>query len=164
MQDINETNQLISLTLWRSKDHIQDYVDSGAFQKNLDLATPYMEESSEWKIQLTKEDILNYEPVKQEPVVKSYNVAADMQSVPEEIPTSRKYLRVLSLNLMQGKEDEFKKIYHEKIQPELENVNGCRYSFLIDNSEENKEMLSFTIWMIFNQLNYMNSRESLNHY
>lgn len=98
------------------------------------------------EIQLTKENVLNYEPVKQEPIIKSYPVKTDAQTVPEEIPTSRKYLRVLSLKLMQGKEDEFKKIYHDQIQPELENVNGCRYAFLIDNSEENQEMLSFTIW------------------
>lgn len=146
LQDINESNQLVSLTLWKSKEQVRDYIDSGTFQKNLDMATPFMEKSSEWKIQLTKEDILNYEPVKQEPVITSYPVTTDTQSVPEEIPTNRKYLRVLSLKLMQGKEEEFKKIYHDNIQPELENVKGCRYAFLIDNSEVNREMLSFTIW------------------
>lgn len=146
LQSINETNQLVSLTLWKSKEQVQNYVNSGAFQQNLDLATPFMEESSEWKIQLTKEDILNYEAVKQEPVIKSYPVAADTESVPEEMPTGKKYLRVLSLKLMQGKEEEFKKIYQNNIQPALENVKGCRYSFLIDNSDENREMLSFTIW------------------
>lgn len=146
LQNINESNQLVSLTLWESKKQVRDYIVSGTFQKNLDLATPFMEESSEWKIQLTKEDVLNYEPVKQEPIIKSYSVKTDSQTVPEEIPTRRKYLRVLSLKLIQGKEEEFKKIYYDKIQSELENVNGCRYSFLIDNSEENGEMLSFTIW------------------
>lgn len=146
LQDINESNQLVSLTLWESKKKVRDYVDSGRFQKNLDLAIPFMEESSEWKIQLTKEDVLNYEPVKQEPIIKSYPVNADRKTVTEEIPTTTKYLRVLSLKLMQGKEEEFKEIYYNQIQPELENVNGCRYAFLIDNSEEDQEMLSFTIW------------------
>lgn len=32
------------------------------------------------------------------------------------------------------------------MQPELESVPGCRYVFLIDNSEHDREMLSFTIW------------------
>lgn len=146
LQDINESNQLVSLTLWENKKQVQNYVDSGTFQKNMDLATPFMEESSEWKIQLTKKDILNYEPVKQEPVIKSYSVPTNTQTVPEEIPTSRKYLRVLSLKLMQRKVEEFKEIYRDNIQPELKNVKGCRYAFLIDNSEEDQEMLSFTIW------------------
>lgn len=146
LQDINESNQLVSLTLWENKKQVQNYVDSGTFQKNMDLATPFMEESSEWKIQLTKKDILNYEPVKQEPIIKSYSVPTNTQTVPEEIPTSRKYLRVLSLKLMQRKVEEFKEIYRDNIQPELENVKGCRYAFLIDNSEEDQEMLSFTIW------------------
>lgn len=146
LQDINESNQLVSLTLWESKKQVRDYIDSGRFQKNLDLAEPFMEESSEWKIQLTKEDILNYKAVKEEPVIKSYPVKTDTQTVSEEITTSKKYLRILSLKLIQGKEAEFKEIYHDQIQPELENVNGCRYAFLVDNSEEDQEMLSFTIW------------------
>ncbi len=146
LQDIKETNQLVSLTLWESEKQVRDYVESGIFQKNLDLVTPFMEESSEWKIQLTKDDVLSYEPVKQELTIKSYPVKVDMQTVTQEIPTNRKYLRILSLNLMQGMEAEFKEIYHDEIQKELKKVNGCRYAFLIDNYEENKEMISFTIW------------------
>lgn len=146
LQDINKTNQLVSLTLWENKKDVRDYVDSGAFKKNLDLVTPFMEESSEWKIQLSKNDVLNYEPVKQEPVIKSYPLRTDTDSISEDITKNRKYLRVLSLELMKGKAEEFKKIYHDKIQPELKRTKGCRYSFLIDNAEENQEMLSFTIW------------------
>lgn len=146
LQSISRSNQLVSLTLWESKKQAQTYVNSGRFQKNLDMAVPFMEESSEWKIQLTKEDTLDYQPVKQEPIIKSYPLARYPQSISEVMTTSRKYLRVLSLNLILGKEDQFKQIYYDEIQPELESVPGCRYSFLIDNSQENQEMLSFTIW------------------
>lgn len=146
LQSITKSNQLVSLTLWESKVQAQAYVESGRFQKNLDMAVPFMEESSEWKIQLTKENTLDYKPVKQEPIIKSYRLATDSQSISEEMTISRKYLRVLSLQLIPGKEDQFKEIYYVAIQPELEKVPGCRYSFLIDNSEENQEMLSFTIW------------------
>ncbi len=145
LQSVDKANQLVSLTLWESKGDARSYVESGTFQKNLDLAIPFMEESSEWKIQLTKENTLNYEQVRQEPVIKSYYVTPD-SSISEEIPISRAYLRVLSLSIIAGKEEEFKRIYYEEIQPELKNVPGCRYSFLIDNSESNREMLSFTIW------------------
>lgn len=145
LQSVDKTNQLVSLTLWESKGDARSYVESGTFQKNLDLAIPYMEESSEWKIQLTKENTLNYEQVRQEPIIKSYYVTPD-SSISEEIPIIRAYLRVLSLSIIAGKEDEFKRIYYEEIQPELQNVPGCRYSFLIDNTESNREMLSFTIW------------------
>lgn len=54
LQDINESEQLVSLTLWVSKKQVRDYVDSGTFQENMDLATPFMEESSEWKFSLLK--------------------------------------------------------------------------------------------------------------
>lgn len=147
LQSLSKTEQLVSLTLWQSKEKAQEYVESGVFQKNLDLATPYMEESSEWKIQLSKDHILNYEQVKQDPTVKSYNLSkVSDKSISEEIDISRNYLRVLSLNLIPGKEEQFKQIYYREIQPALKDVPGCRYSFLIDNSEDSKEMLSFTIW------------------
>lgn len=146
LQSVDKSNQLVSLTLWESKGDARSYVESGIFQKNLDLVIPYMEESSEWKIQLTKENTLNYEQVRQEPVIKSYYVTPDTSSISEQIPISRAYLRVLSLSIIAGKEEEFKRIYYEEIQPVLKNVPGCRYSFLIDNSENNREMLSFTIW------------------
>lgn len=146
LQDINKADQAVSLTLWDSKEHIKNYVESGAYRKNLDKVAPYLEESSEWRIQLTKDDVLNYEPVKHEPDVESYPVITDVDSLPEEISSSRKYLRILSLEIMQGKAEEFKKIYHDIIIPELKKLNGCRYAFLIDNSEEEQEMLSFTIW------------------
>jgi len=146
LQSVSESEQLVSLTLWQSKEESEAYVDSGVFQKNLDIAMPYLEESSEWKIQLSKDDTLNYEPVKQEPTVKSYKLANDPEPLSKEMKVSRNYLRVLSLNLISGKEKEFKQIYHNDIQPELKNVPGCRYSFLIDNSENKQEMLSFTIW------------------
>ncbi|WP_165143695.1 antibiotic biosynthesis monooxygenase [Halalkalibaculum roseum] len=147
LQSLSKSEQLVSLTLWQSKKNAQKYVDSGTFQKNLDLVNPYIEESSEWKIQLSKEHILNYERVKQEPRIKSYNLNnLDDKSISEEIDISRNYLRVLSLNLVPGKEKDFKRIYYHEIQPELKKVSGCRYSFLIDNTEDGDEILSFTIW------------------
>lgn len=146
LQSVSESDRLVSLTLWQSKEKAQAYVESGSFQRNLDLAEPFMEESAEWKIQLSKDDTLNYKQVKQEPTVKSFKLATDPKSISEEMKVSRKYLRLLSLSLIQGKEEEFKQIYHNEIQPELESVPGCRYSFLIDNSQNDREMLSFTIW------------------
>jgi heme-degrading monooxygenase HmoA len=146
LQSVSDSDRLVSLTLWQSKEKAQDYVESGLFQRNLDLAEPFMEESSEWKIQLSKDDTLNYKQVEQEPTVKSFKLATDPKPISEEMKVSRKFLRILSLDLIQGKEEEFKEIYHNEIQPELKSVPGCRYSFLIDNSQDDQEMLSFTIW------------------
>lgn len=146
LKSVDESNRLVSLTLWENKERVRSYVDSGLFQKNLDRAEPYLQESAEWKIQLTKEDTLDYQPVKQEPVIKSYPVTAESETVPEEMAARRNYLRVLSLKVKPGKQEEFKQIYSDEIQPELQNVAGCRYAFLVDSSEHDREMLSFTIW------------------
>lgn len=146
LQSIDQVNRFISLTLWKSKRDIHKYIDDGTFQENLDLVTPYMEESSEWKIQLTQDDILNYESIQQEPIIKSYSLTVDTQLSPESMLAGKKYLRVLSLKLMPEKKEEFKMLFNNKIKPELKKVTGCRYSFLIDNYQKQNEMLSFTIW------------------
>lgn len=55
-------------------------------------------------------------------------------------------MRVLSLTLKPQYSDEFTQIYKENILPELEKVKGCKYAFLIEDSEKSNEILSFTIW------------------
>ena len=146
LQSVNNSGQYASLTLWQSEKSIQDYNESGSFEKNLEYVRPFLEESTEWKIQLTKESAIEYVPVKQEPIVKSYPVESDDENLSEGIVGDRKYLRVLSLKIKTGQEEEFKQIYKNDIQTALRETPGCRFSFLVDNSSVENEFLSLTIW------------------
>lgn len=155
LQSVASTNRYTSLTLWESENHIQDYNDSGLYTINLEYVRPYLEESTEWKIQLSKEDTLEYVPVEQEPVVKSFAVDSDEENFPDIVAGPRRYMRVLSLKIKPGLEDEFKQIYKNEIQPVLKKTSGCRFSFLVDNTVQDNEFLSLTIW---------NDLESVKHY
>ena len=146
LHSVTDSGQYASLTLWQSEKSIQDYNDSGSYEKNLEYVRPYLEESTEWKIQLSKESAIEYVPVKQEPVVKSYPVETEDENLSEKIDGERKYLRVLSLKVKTGREEEFKQIYKNDIQTELRETPGCRFSFLVDNSSGENEFLSLTIW------------------
>lgn len=146
LQSINNSGQYASLTLWQSEESIQNYNDSGSYEKNVEYVRPFLEESSEWKIQLSKESEIEYVPVKQEPVVKSYPVETEDENLSENIDGERKYLRVLSLKVKTGREEEFKQIYKNDIQTVLKETPGCRFSFLVDNSSGENEFLSLTIW------------------
>jgi heme-degrading monooxygenase HmoA len=146
LQSITLPGNYASITIWKSADDIANYQDSGSYEKNLNRVRPYLDESSEWKIQLSKDDTIEYVPVKQEPVVKSFPVEAADTALPEAVEGSHKYLRALSLKIMPGREDEFRQIYKNEIQAALKQIRGCRYSFLIDNSENENEFLSLTIW------------------
>lgn len=146
LQSVNNSGQYASLTLWQSEKSIQNYTESGSFEKNLESVRSFLEESTEWKIQLSKESAIEYVPVRQEPVVKSYPVETGEEDLSGEIDGQRKYLRVLSLQVKIGLEKEFKQIYKDDIQSALRNEPGCRFSFLVENNSKENEFLSVTIW------------------
>lgn len=140
-------NEGVSLTLWDSKEHAEDYEKSGVFQELLGKAKPYLSDSSEWKIQLSKNLELEYKPIPEEPVVKSYPTIAHTDGkIPDHEKTSKMHLRILSIKVKPGKMEEFSKLYIEEIIPTLRGVKGCRYAFLTENIEEESEAISVTIW------------------
>jgi len=146
MYSQDQTNRYISLTLWVAEEYIRQYIETGEYQKNVDLVLPMLEESNEWKIQLSKDNTIEYTPVEEDLTVKSYSVASPGEPLPGDIPMKRTHLRILSLKLNKGCEEEFTEIYNSEILPELLKVNGCRNAFLIDNTDKEDEMISFSIW------------------
>jgi heme-degrading monooxygenase HmoA len=113
----------------------------------MDETRPYLSESSEYKIQLSQDLTLEYVPVPQEPVVKAYPITArseDRVSEKDEIPAL--WLRIVSLKILPGKLDEFKRLYAEHSIPALRNVKGCRYVYLLESDERSHEVLSVTSW------------------
>jgi len=146
LQSIDERKKFASLTLWESEKKLQEYTKDGSYQRNLERVKPYLESGSEWKIQLSKKDVLEYGPVEKSPVVKSYPVVSEKSKLTGKLSFYKSYLRILLLNIKTGKEQEFRDIYTGKIQPELEKIPGCSHSVLVDNSGHDGEMMSITIW------------------
>ena len=134
----------ISLTLWDSEENAESYVKSGTFQTLLDEIRPYFSDSSEWKVQLTRDLKVEYQPVREEPVIKSYRTL--MESTTESPTGEAMFLRVLSLNIKPGKMEEFEKIYAHDILPALKQVPGCKYAYLTTSVENGNEAISMTIW------------------
>jgi len=137
----------ISMTLWDSQAHAEDYEKSGIFQELLGEVRPYLSDSSEWKLQLSKELKLEYQPVPEEPVLKAFTsfVQTDTK-IPSESGSPLMYLRILSLTIKPGMMEEFRKIYKEEILSILRGVKGCRYAFLTESTQDKSEVLSLTIW------------------
>ena len=134
------------MTLWETAHDADAYEQSGAFQRLITEAHPYFSDSSEWKIQLSKDLTLEYTPVSQEPVVRSYTETTPSTDRPSLAEEGRLYIRILSVKVQSGKTEEFAKIYQSEILPVLRNVQGCRYAFLTEGVEERNEVISLTIW------------------
>lgn len=137
----------ISLTLWDSQAHAEAYEQSGQFQQLLGELKPFHCDSAEWKVQLSKDLRVEYQPVAEEPVLKGYTsmVQADTKILTRR-ELSSMYLRLFSLKIKAGMMEEFRKIYREEILPVMREVKGCRFAFMTENIQEKTEALSLTIW------------------
>ena len=139
-------DESISLTLWETSRDADVYEQSGTFQRLIAEAQPYFSDSTEWKIQLSKDLTLEYTPVSEEPVVRSFTETTPSANRPLLADTGRLFIRILSVKLQPGKTEEFARIYQTEILPVLRSVQGCRYAFLTEGVEERNEVISLTIW------------------
>jgi quinol monooxygenase YgiN len=141
-----EESECISLTLWDTQEQAEDYETSGVYSELLEKVKPYLERSSEWKIQLSENLELEYKPVTEEPVINKYSVQAQADKTDGKSAESRLYVRIVSVSIQDGKEGEFKKIYTDEIIPALLSVQGCKYAYLTQSVQDPRGFISVTIW------------------
>ena len=123
----SEESEFISLTLWDTQEQAESYEKGGVYKELLGKLKPFLRNTSEWKVQLSENLELEYKPVTEEPVIKKYSVKAQTDSSATGNIDSRLYVRIVSLSIQEGKEDEFRKIYTDEIIPALLSTKGCRY-------------------------------------
>ena len=138
--------EFISLTLWDKQEQAESYEKGGGYEELLGIIRPYLQNSSEWKIQLSENLELEYKQVSEEPVIKKYAVQAQADKSGSSRIDSRYYVRIVSLSIQEGKEDEFKQIYTDEIIPALLSTEGCKYAYLTRSVQDTSGYISVTIW------------------
>jgi quinol monooxygenase YgiN len=148
MQSALHPEEILSMTLWDSQSNADMYEQSGLFGRLMEGAKPFFAESSEWRIQLTKEMTLEYVPVPDDPTVLSYavSVASDTEKLAPEGKLFNMYLRIVSVKLKPGKLEEYKRVYESEIIPALRATKGCRHAYLTTPKTGDNEAISVTVW------------------
>ncbi len=141
-----EECEFISLTLWDKQEQAENYEKGGAYEELLDRIRPYLQNSSEWKIQLSENLELEYKQVNEEPVIKKFSVQAQADKTAANSIDTRLYVRIVSLSIQSGKENEFKQIYSDEIIPALLATEGCKYAYLTQSVQDTSGFISVTIW------------------
>ena len=146
IQSDASSNKFLSFTLWKSHAEAEAYESSGHFDEILKENEPFLEDTTEWKIQLSEDNTLEYKPVKEKPTIKAMPIVAgtDESELTEEIGSDM-YVRILSARLKTGIFKDFQKVYDELITPTVLSLDGCRGIYLI-GQEGSDEILSITIW------------------
>lgn len=156
MQSIQHPEQCLSLTLWDSPSDADTYEKSGLFLKLLEESKIYLSDTVEYSIKLSEDLQVEYIPVTRDPVVKSYPIAAQSEaSGDRQQSADGVWLRIVSLKILPGKMEEFKKLYTDHSIPALRAARGCRHVYLLETEDRGNEVLSVTIW---------NSREDAEEY
>jgi len=146
-QSVTQDEQVVSLTLWESKEHADAYERSGVFKKLLELARPLFAEVGEWKLQLSEDLRLEFGPERVEPEVLGYD------QVPDAAPDADgplhdvcPFFRIVSMLVAPGKADEFRFLYSNEVVPILRRVPGCCHIQLAQSASDPLEFISFTVW------------------
>ncbi|MDH3252175.1 MAG: antibiotic biosynthesis monooxygenase [Ignavibacteria bacterium] len=148
MQSVQHEEDCISMTFWTSKEHADAYQASGVFASLLDKTRPFLSESSESRIQLSKDLTLEVVPVPDEPVVTAYDIEATDEEPQrqEQQHGNPMWVRIVSLKLRPGMSDTFRQFYVDRVIPLLHTVKGCRYAYLTENPARENEAVSVTTW------------------
>jgi quinol monooxygenase YgiN len=146
IQSDSNPGEFLSFTLWTSPEAASSYESSGHFDSLIEENEPFLEDRTEWKIQLSEDNTLEYAPVRERPSVQAMPVAAGTTHAdPTKKIGTDMYVRILSAKIIAGEFANLKKIYDDEIAPELLKVYGCQGAYLI-GSPDSEEGLSVTIW------------------
>ncbi|HTK82092.1 MAG TPA: antibiotic biosynthesis monooxygenase family protein [Bacteroidota bacterium] len=147
VQSSNHPGEYISLTLWESPADAEAYERSGVFKKLWEEGKEFLAGSSEWKIKLSDDFTLMYEPeIADDPVVTGYEVRGSHDSPLANGSLNSLYVRIVSPQIQKGLEAEFRKIYVSEILPEIRKTQGCRYAYVTENLKDSHQIISLTVW------------------
>lgn len=147
MQNSKTPEDMVSMTLWESQEDAEAYVKGGLFEHLMKPVRPMLSDSSEWRVQLSKEMKLEYSPSQQEPAISTYPVTLDLPT--KQMDGSRPksmFLRLVSVNLKPNMKDEYHRLYVNEIIPALLETQGCLHAYLIMPSRGDNQSISVTIW------------------
>ncbi|MGB2959382.1 MAG: antibiotic biosynthesis monooxygenase [Bacteroidota bacterium] len=146
-QSVHNLEEMVSLTLWASQKYVDQYEQSGLYEKLLGKSRPYFLERDEWELHLSEDLRLEYGPVSEGPVVKTYDdPSKSRKAVPEPIHAVCPFFRIVSMLAQPGRIDDFKAVYYNDVLPALREVPGCCFVQLAQSVREPNEFISFTVW------------------
>lgn len=147
VQDSVHPHECVSFTIWESPEAAAQYEQSGLFQTLLDSVQPFILDSDEWRVRLSDDFTLVYEPVSEPPEIEAFSISAGSQG--ERLPglsPDNLYLRIVSAQTQPGKLEALEKVYADQIIPTLNTVEGCRCAFLAPGVAGDGRILSVTVW------------------
>lgn len=146
LQSVRRSEHCISLTIWDSRQHFEDYEEEGVFRELLDEARPYLADSSWNETRMRMVGLPDLPPAQAEPMIRSFPVAAQSTDDAHARIGTLRCLRIVSVTALPGKLEEFIHLYKEMVIPTLRRVTGCRHTWLLMNDTQSRQLYSISSW------------------
>lgn len=147
MRSEEHSGEGVSMTLWDNQANAEAYGSSELYRNLIEEIKTFLADSAEWKVQLSKDLTLEYVPVVEEPLVKSYSVGAFKEGAASPADRSQSmYVRIVAPKVRPGRLEDFERIYTTEVIPALRSVKGCRYAYLTEGWTNDVELFSVTVW------------------
>ena len=143
IQNIDNQNECISLTLWKSQRESMEYEASGLYLQLVNALRPFFSESTEWKLQLNDDYSLENTLVQMEPVVEGYNNSV---TDPEEIRRLKAKpfaVQIVSLSVQEDQIQAFEHIFSAEIHQKYKTYKGFIDLILL---RQHREYHSISFW------------------
>jgi heme-degrading monooxygenase HmoA len=138
--------ECVSMTLWRSREAVDAYEESGLYDELLDEMDDMMAEVAEMKVRSSGGPKRELQFL-QDPDVEAYPVeVAGIGEVVDADVSRHFFVRLVSARIQIGKFEALKERYNKEIKPALMATRGCRAVFLVENTKTQERALSVTVW------------------
>jgi len=124
LQNTQNAQECISLTIWNSRKESNEYEESGLYRKLVDELRPFFAESTEWKLELSENLSLEYTPVKVEPTVERFDDSVAGSDNISRLKAKPFAAHILEVTVREDQSSAFETKFASDIHPKYEAHKG----------------------------------------
>jgi heme-degrading monooxygenase HmoA len=147
LQSTVSADDVVSLTLWETGEHAEAYEREGLYDRLLDQSEEVLE-ASEDAAQPEGSGAHRTVPLTiPDPPVEAYTVElVGGEAAIAGTGGTPPFVRMVSIQIADGRVEEFRRRFNDEVVPVLEATRGCRRMFLVGSVRNRLRALSVTVW------------------
>jgi heme-degrading monooxygenase HmoA len=124
LQNTGNAPECVSLTLWKSQKESTAYEESGLYTRLVDILRPFFAESTEWKLELSKDLSLEYTPIQVEPTVERFDDSVAGSETISRLKAKPFAVQILTLAVQEDQVGSFEILFSSDIHPKYKMHKG----------------------------------------
>jgi heme-degrading monooxygenase HmoA len=136
LQNISDSKDCISVTIWESKEATEEYEKSGKFKALVESLRSFYVESNEFELKLTDDLSIEYTPIQNDPSLKQFDDDDTEKQYIRKFNITPYAAKIITLTVQADKVHEFQTIFAEKIIPKFKAQKGFIHIILLRKEHE----------------------------